>query len=165
MAIIQDKRSRTYNILDIVDVTGNPVFLTSKYKNSFQRIQAPFSLQFSPVPMKSKAYLLAGLMPSYIFKGQLEFITISTPNKGIVESGKLNANFDIPANKGKNKDLIYFTGLGIPLTKRFSAEVAYYFNKPLQYATFDPGLTFVLVPEYPVRANQGLMFSVIAKLN
>jgi len=163
---IRDKRSREYNILDLVDVTtGNPVFLTSKYKNSFQRIQAPLSIHFSPAPNRTKTYLIAGIMPSYIFKGKLEFVTTSSSGTGAFESGKLNADFDIPANKGKNKDLIWFAGLGIPLTKRFSAEVVYQFNKPFQYTTFDPGSTYLSAPVYSIRANQGLMFSIIAKLN
>ena len=163
---IQDKRSREFNILDIVDVTtGNPVFLNTKYKNSFQRIQAPLSIHFSPVPNLTAAYIIGGIMPSYIFKGRIEFVTTSSSGTGTFESGKLNADFNIPANKGKNKDLSWFAGFGIPLTKRFSAEVIYQFNKPFRYATFDPGFTFVLVPEYPIRTNQGLMFSIIAKLN
>ncbi|WP_221394053.1 outer membrane beta-barrel protein [Dyadobacter sp. NIV53] len=160
---IRDRRTRVSEVTGLVDGLG-PFIFTTNFRNSFQRLQIPLALHFCPFPEKSNVYIINGIMPSLIINGKIVFKTSNTRSTGITDSGKLNADFDIPANKGIERGLIYFAGFGIPLAKRFSVELIYQFNKPIQYSTFDPGNTFVLVPVYPIRANQGFMFSVITRL-
>jgi hypothetical protein len=159
---IQDKRTRVASIIITSDRSRSYVY-TTRYNNSFERLQLPVALH--PFPDKVDGYVKAGMMPSLISSGNIKYSGSSTKEDVMVESEKLKAGFNIPANRGLEKDLIFFAGFGVSVTKRISAEVIYQFNKPMQYSKFDPRNTFVGVPVYSIRANQGLMLSALYRLN
>jgi len=164
---MEDKRKRIATLQNVLTDNGTYSFTNIyNYRNKFSRIQAPLSLQIYPFPDKVKAYVIGGIMPSLIYKGQISFSSKTTkPNATITEGGKIEADFKIPYNKSQDKDLIYLAGLGFTISRRFSAELIYRFNRPIRYMLFDPGYTMVGVPIYTIRANQGFQFSFQARLN
>lgn len=164
---IEDKRRRSAIQRNVVTDDGTFSFTNIyDYCNKFSRLQAPLSVQIYPFPDKIKAYFTGGIMPSYIYKGTISFDSKTTkPNAIITEGGKFDADFSIPQNKGQEKDLGYLAGLGFSISKRFSAELIYRFDRPIRYTLFDPGYTMIGVPVYTIRANQGFQLSIIGKLN
>ncbi|MCF2446798.1 outer membrane beta-barrel protein [Dyadobacter sp. CY345] len=164
---IEDKRRRSAIQRNVETDDGTFSFTNIyDYRNKFSRLQAPLSVQIYPFPDKIKAYFTGGIMPSFIYKGTISFDSKTTrPNGTITEGRKFDADFSIPQNKGQDKDLSYLAGLGFSISKRFSAELIYRFNRPIRYTLFDPGYTMVAVPVYTIRANQGLQLSIIGKLN
>jgi hypothetical protein len=156
--IVQDSRMRTFNVMGRAD----PLVYKTSYRNNFQRVQLPLSLQFSPFPKLAGAYIMGGIMPSTILSGRINYIQRSSRD-GEIGSESLKADFTIPGNKGLRNDLVGIAGGGFMITRRVSLEVVYQFNKPMQYDASDPGLSFINVPVYEIRNNQGLMIYVLIK--
>lgn len=160
---IQDRRVTTFEAYMANE--GETYVYTGKYQNTFERIQLPISLHVYPFYTKMSGYIKIGLMPSIITSGNIKIVRRVTKTESTTDSETLKADFDIPENKGLNKDFIFFAGLGMPITKRIFAEVVYQFNKPMNYWEFDSGNTFIGVPIHNIKANQGLMLSVLYRLN
>lgn len=160
---IQDRRVTTFEAYMANE--GETHVYTGKYQNTFERIQLPISLHVYPFYTKMSGYIKVGLMPSIITSGNIKIVQSNTKPESLVDRQTLKADFQNPHNKGLKKDLIFFAGLGMPITKRVSAEMVYQFNKPMNYWEFDPGYTFIGVPVYKIKANQGLMLSVLYRLN
>lgn len=157
-----DRRIRTYSDTYVGE---GPMVITTNYRNSFHQIQVPVAIQITPLPKITKTYLSVGLMPTFITHGSFNFrTTTSRPSGGVIDRGRWTADFDIPANKGLNKDLIFFTGLGTVISRHLSVEAVYQFNNETRYFLFDPGSTFIGVPQWNTKALRGLQFSVFYKI-
>lgn len=156
-----DSRVRTFQVQGLTDGLG-PLIFTTKYDNRFERIQVPLQIQFHPIPQIGAFYLSAGVMPTYLLKGRTTYSATSS-RTGELPSGEVDI-FDIPANQYSRRDVLFVSGIGTSIGKHLFVEATYQFNNPFTYSAFDPGNTFIGVPLYTSRANQGLLLSIIGTL-
>lgn len=158
---LHDSRLRTFQVLGLTDGLG-PLVLTTNYDNRFERLQVPLQIQFHPIPKIGTFYLSGGIMPTYLLKGHTTYSATSS-RTGELPSGEVDV-FEIPANQYSRRDVLFVSGIGTSIGKHLILEATYQFNNPFTYSAFDPGNTFVGVPIYTSRANQGLLLSVIGIL-
>ena len=149
MQRLNDGRSRVFTYVEQ---------FTTVYKNQLTQIQTPIYLQWKPLVALKGVYLMAGVGPRFLLNGATQFTTLST-RTGPLPSGSLPIPLDLATNRHWRTDWRLIGGAGLSISSKLAIEITYQFAKPIAYATFDPGNTFINPPVYSTRASQGWLLT------
>lgn len=152
---MNDKRTRIFTPLSANIPIGRA---TSDYNNQLTWLRTAVSLQFQPLPKFRALYISAGIGPALLLNGHTNFTGYSTWS-GELPDGFLDIPLDIPTNRHLRREWVAVGSVGVTVRKKLSLELTYQHIKPIAYATFDPGNTFINPPVYITRAGQGWLIT------